>query len=60
MATVGGVSISGSSSVTMNECDAAAENTHVFDDPYEGAPEPRHVGTLRRTKHIFRPAGRGS
>ena len=40
IAAVGGVSISGSANVSLNECNKPAENTHEFTDPYAGTPEP--------------------
>lgn len=37
---VGGVTVSGSSDLVLNECEQPIENTHEFTDPYASVPEP--------------------
>lgn len=40
IASVGGVSVAGTSDLVLNECEKPIENTHEFPDPYAGTPIP--------------------
>jgi hypothetical protein len=40
LARVGGVSVGGSCSLTLNDCPRLVEDAHEFIDPYEGTPLP--------------------